>query len=1146
MSPALVPPARCRRVVLFAGLTSLLAALAFAAPRADRPGSVGFGGSALAQAPSLPSDTYVLTETWPLPETPSQPVDLALGSGGDLYVLDGRRNAVMAFDPQGRLRSSWRQAAEGEAFVPLAVTVDHARDQVHVLWERYRFESDRPVSTGIFLDTRQPDGTALRPLQALGFLRAASDLAVHPESGNLYISGEGRIFRVRPGPVPGGSLDVGDTRGAAGRIAVTPDERIALVRPVEQTVAVYSRDWQPLARLDLGGHAPVAVAADAAGRLQVLVRGGSSEDPGSRMLLRFDAEGGLIDSRTVAGLGAPTLPELDWPWALALAPDGMALSTGSARFQVLSYDAGGALRLRLYGATIHGPYRPNFSPPSNRAGLTLASSAAGGVLAFDARDAQVLRFDESGRASFLAGTPDEVLDLSFGEGAYFATTSDGRVLGRPLPPATEPSWEAACDCALGGRIAAGPGAVYVSRPRELSAATFNPADGLRLRSYRFDAGVGLWPSDLEVAPDGRLYTGDLVAAQVQGWRRPEAPDLIWQAGLLAGPRRLAAGRWADSTVIAAAMADGYVELHDAADGNLLARWRPLLPDGSTPDTSDIALGRNGEVYIADARARAVRVFAPGISVPPTPVDEPSPSPTPSELACTVRGDKRAAPSTLVLGETTAVTLTLAARCPSSSKLVGADIVLIMDRSGSMSGDKIEAARGAARAFAELLDVRHHRLGLVSFSDNATVDVPLTTAVAAVVDGLEAIQTGGETNMAASIESALTQLQSAGRPEALPVIVLLTDGQYTASTADPRVAAGRARNWGAQIYAIGLGEDVVASVLADLTGDAGRTFFAPTPSELYPIYSQILRLVLASLAGNLIVDDQLGDGMRYIDGSASPSALVSTGRLRWGRSLLPATGITLSYRLQPQALGCQATNKQALADYTDADGVRRQFAFPVPTVCVVTPSPTPTATATPTATPTPQPRPVYLPLLSSCLPSKSHADVVLLIDTSDSMAGAKLDQARAAALAFVERLDLPRDQAAVVGFNSEARLASRLTGDRAALEAAIHGLGHSRGTQIDKALLAGLNELLGARHRPGNRPVIVLLSDGAHNGPLEDVHRAADEARGIGALLYAVGLGADADRALLERVAGPERTYFALDGEALTAIYREIAATIPCQ
>jgi Ca-activated chloride channel family protein len=234
-----------------------------------------------------------------------------------------------------------------------------------------------------------------------------------------------------------------------------------------------------------------------------------------------------------------------------------------------------------------------------------------------------------------------------------------------------------------------------------------------------------------------------------------------------------------------------------------------------------------------------------------------------------------------------------------------------------------------------------------------------------------------------------------------------------------------------------------------------------------------------------------------------------------------------------------TNRQAVAEYTDGDGVRRTYEFPVPRIMVITPTPTPT----------PEPKLIFLPsaFKSQCIPGRAHADVVLLIDTSGSMAGEKMEAAKAAALSFLDNLDLDYDQAAVIGFDAEPRVASGLTHSRAALVQAVESLSVRQGTLIDRALTAAEIELrYGSGRNPANRGVVVLMSDGAHNGAPDDVLAAANNLRPHTSAIYAIGLGADVDAGLLRRVASPGAYYFAPSTDELRGVYREIAVRIPCR
>lgn len=227
----------------------------------------------------------------------------------------------------------------------------------------------------------------------------------------------------------------------------------------------------------------------------------------------------------------------------------------------------------------------------------------------------------------------------------------------------------------------------------------------------------------------------------------------------------------------------------------------------------------------------------------------------------------------------------------------------------------------------------------------------------------------------------------------------------------------------------------------------------------------------------------------------------------------------------------------------------------------TPTRTPTPTATPTAAPsptaTPKPAPIHLPILlrdPPCERVKPRVDVVLVIDASSSMlettrAGRpKLDAARAAAAVFLDLLDLPGDQAAVVGFNATAWLAQPLTGDRTALSRALDGLAVAQLTRIDLGIGAAHAELRSPRRTAAHQPAIVVLTDGRNNPePVSSAIAAAGAAKADGIRLFTIGLGDDVEADALARMASTAGDYFfAPDGEDLAAIYRAIAGAFePC-
>jgi Mg-chelatase subunit ChlD len=170
----------------------------------------------------------------------------------------------------------------------------------------------------------------------------------------------------------------------------------------------------------------------------------------------------------------------------------------------------------------------------------------------------------------------------------------------------------------------------------------------------------------------------------------------------------------------------------------------------------------------------------------------------------------------------------------------------------------------------------------------------------------------------------------------------------------------------------------------------------------------------------------------------------------------------------------------------------------------------------------------------------HADVVIVLDASTSMEGSKLAAARADVVAFAAAMRFPADQVALVAFSELARLELRLAGNPDALIEPLAAVAPSPGTRIDRGLAEAAAELGGSRHMPGNRSVILLLSDGGQVEEPSAARSAAAAARARGIVIYAVGVGADADESILVDIAGGRGQYrFAPTADQMAELYRDI-------
>ncbi|MEO8084834.1 MAG: VWA domain-containing protein [Ardenticatenales bacterium] len=1169
-------------MLVAAALASTLAlALAALTALALVPGGRLSGDSAGRASAQAPNTTWRHAASWPLPPPPALPLSLALDPTGRLYVADGRTRRVAVFDAAGAPIGGW--PIDG---MPMALAWDDPSGVVLVL-----------VATvaGPRVEAWQPDGVQRwsDPVNER-LLRGQEDLLAVDLSRSadgigptVFYNGEASVYDRASGALVRGPLRSLANDGRPMRMAVLSRTLLAAIEPLQQRVVLSDIARGVRATASMTDVVPLAVAA---GPLLPLVPPPAAMGDGSGgpavpvgpvvayVLARGVARDriGLVviaiapDGHEVGRWMAPAAyggaPGDDaFRWSLAVGADGMAYTRGVERLSVERWDAAGGHRFSLGMGRPAAPFgrraaqnRANLVSASTA--LALAPGAADTVAVLDGAGSRILALAASGAA---AGSPVRETILPYDvtdftaepagmpAAAFYLSTADERlrrvVVTADVARYTDP-WSADCACPLGGRLALGERRLWVTRPATHRLATLGVDDG-RADDLAKAGAIGLWPFDLAAAADGTadVFSADTLGGVIERYRPGDGvPAAVWQSGVLAGPRRLAAGTTADGlAVVAALLTDGSVEVHDAGGGNVVDAFTPRLASGEAVSGEDILFANDGAILIADAARQAVHVFRPAPRETPTPDPNATPRPTPGVGACRVMGDKAVGPNRILLGETAAVTLSLAVDCPGQPRLVGADVMLVIDRSTSMGGDGLAAAKAAALEFIAQLDVRVHQIGLVSFGSDVRLEAALGPDPAFVSNAVLRLTAGGETNLGAALLAAGRHLEARRRPDAQPVIIVLTDGHDTIGDEDPVATAAWLKGWGVQLYAVGLGESADRASLEALATDPEHVFLSPSPGDLVPIYAQIVRRVgTTGLVANLTIDDDLTSSIALVPISAQPPALERSDGLSWSRAILPDTGFAGGYLIRPQAVGRYAVSRAAVARWTDALGTPHAYAFPTVEIEVALPTATPTTT--PTATP--EPFRAYLPALwrTACLPAPKPADVVMLIDTSSSMTGDKLAQAQTAAKTFVRLLDLPRDHALVLAFDELPRATTGLTGDRTILEAAIDGLTIGNGTRIDRALEAADAALAPTRSDPNRRAIVVLLTDGGQSGPLPPVLAAAAALRTNGTIVYAIALGPDADRALLAQIAGPDRLFTAPTAADLAAIYAQVAAVTGCR
>jgi Mg-chelatase subunit ChlD len=195
------------------------------------------------------------------------------------------------------------------------------------------------------------------------------------------------------------------------------------------------------------------------------------------------------------------------------------------------------------------------------------------------------------------------------------------------------------------------------------------------------------------------------------------------------------------------------------------------------------------------------------------------------LEVTVRLDR----AHLLAGSAEPVWLDVAVKAAGIQTRAPLAAVLVIDRSGSMAGDKIDAARAAAERFVQGL-VDGDQLAVVTYGSDVTVDLPMVAVDATsreralrIVRNLEE---GGGTNIDGGLLAAKAQLLAASTAGRVARVILVSDGRPTEgdrSTATLVAHAAALRSSGATTSTLGLGLDYNEDLMEAIAVDGGGRY-----------------------------------------------------------------------------------------------------------------------------------------------------------------------------------------------------------------------------------------------------------------------------------------------------------------------------------
>jgi Ca-activated chloride channel family protein len=191
-----------------------------------------------------------------------------------------------------------------------------------------------------------------------------------------------------------------------------------------------------------------------------------------------------------------------------------------------------------------------------------------------------------------------------------------------------------------------------------------------------------------------------------------------------------------------------------------------------------------------------------------------------------------------------------------------NLSLVLDKSGSMQGKKIQNLREAAKLVVDHLGPQD-TISVVAFSDRKYL-VAASQPVAdkeALKKKIDRIRDGGGTAISGGMSQGLAELDKALAPDRVSRMLLLTDGQTFGDEKQCKKLAQQAGDRGIVVNALGLGDDWNEDLLDDIAATSGGVAdFIDSPDKIVSFFESAVQSMQDTVVQNAQMVLRLANGV----------------------------------------------------------------------------------------------------------------------------------------------------------------------------------------------------------------------------------------------------------------------------------------------